>query len=151
MAESLISKSWKWLANLAPAYRRTGARVTYIASNFQEVEIQLPLTWQTRNHLQMIWGGSLYGAIDPIYGVMLLKLLGNDYYVVDKAATIHFQRPARTRLYAHFRVDDTELTAIRSLLMTQSKIDRMYRVELCDLQGKVYVVCEKTVHIRRCY
>ena len=122
--------------------------MTYIASDFQEVEIQLPLTWQTRNHLQMIWGGSLYGAIDPIYGVMLLKLLGDDYYVVDKAATIHFQRPARTRLYARFRVDDTELTAIRSLLMTQSKIDRLYGVELCDRQGKVYAVCEKTVHIR---
>ncbi len=39
MTESLYSKAWKWLANLAPAYRRTGARVSYLASDFQEVEI----------------------------------------------------------------------------------------------------------------
>lgn len=149
MSESLHSKSWRWLANLAPAYRRTGARVSYVASDFKRVDIRLPLTWQTRNHLNMIWGGSLYAALDPVYGVMLHKLLGKEYYVVDKAATIHFQRPARTQLHARFEVDDHELDTIRNLLKTQEKIDRVYRVELKDKDGKVYTVCDKTVHVRR--
>lgn len=149
MTESLSSKGWKLLANLAPAYRRTGARVTYIASDFQEVRIKLPLNWQTRNHLKMIWGGSLYSALDPVYGVMLLKLLGSDYYVVDKAATIHFQRPARTALYARFVIHADELDVIRSLLMVQQKTDRVYQVELVDKRGEVYVVCEKVVHVRK--
>lgn len=149
MAESLQSRCWRWLANITPAYRRTGASITYIANNFQEVHIALPLNWLTRNHMNMIWGGSLYGAIDPIYGVMLWKLLGPKYIVVDKSATIHFRRPGRTKLHARFVVDDSELLWLRTALKSQSKLDRRYQVELHDSDGLVHVVCEKTVHIRR--
>lgn len=149
MTESIQSRCWRILANFAPAYRRTGAKVTYVAKNFQEVRIELPLNWKTRNHMNMIWGGSLYGAIDPVYGVMLHKLLGPAYLVIDKAATIRFQRPGRTTLSARFVIDDEELRWVRRALQTHAKLDRHYQVELVDSAGKVHAVCEKTVHIRR--
>ena len=149
MAESLQSVGWRWLANLAPAYRATGARVVYIADDFKEVQIRLALSWRTRNHLNMIWGGALFGALDPVFGVMLHKLLGPGYYVVDKEASIHFKRPGLTTVHARFAIDDAELQAIKGVLQTQDKTDRIYRVELTDTAGQVCVVCDKTVHIRR--
>lgn len=149
MAESWQSRCWRWLANWTPAYSRTGASITYIAHNFQEVHVALPLNWKTRNHLHMIWGGSLYAAIDPVYGVMLWKLLGPDFVVVDKSAHIHFRRPGRSTLYARFVVDDAELQWLHHALRSQTRLDRNYRVELCDASGKVHMVCDKTVHIRR--
>ncbi len=149
MAESWNSRCWRWLANLSPAYSRTGATITYIAHNFQEVHVALPLNWKTRNHMNMIWGGSLYGAIDPIYGVMLWKLLGPRFDVVDKAATIHFRRPGRAILHARFVIDDAELQSLHTALRNQNKLDRHYQVELLDSSGSVHMVCEKTVHIRR--
>ncbi len=149
MAESWSSRGWRWLANLAPAYRRTGARITYIAHNFQEVRVALPLNWQTRNHMNMIWGGSLYGAIDPVYGVMLWKLMGPEFEVIDKAATIRFRRPGRATLHARFVIDDEELQWLRNALKDKNKLDRNYLVELSDSDGRVHMVCEKTVHIRR--
>jgi acyl-coenzyme A thioesterase PaaI-like protein len=51
-------------------------RVTYIAADWREVRIQLPLNWRTRNYVGTIFGGSLYGAVDPIYMIMLIKALG---------------------------------------------------------------------------
>lgn len=149
MAESLHSRAWRLLANCAPAYWATGARVVYIARDFREVHIRLPLTWRTRNHLNMIWGGSLYGALDPVYGVMLHKLLGPDFLVVDKAATIAFKRPGRTCLYARFVLDAQEIEAIHDALRTHHTTDRHYRVELCDREGVVHVICHKTVHVRK--
>lgn len=41
-----------------------------------EVRIRLPLSRRTRNYVGTIFGGSLYGALDPIYMIMLIKALG---------------------------------------------------------------------------
>jgi hypothetical protein len=104
----------RWKFNLFPAYRGTGARVTYIAADFREVRIRLPLSWRTRNVVGTIFGGSLYGAVDPIFMIMLIRLLGADYVVWDKVATIRFRRPGRTTLHSTFTIDEVELDAIRA-------------------------------------
>ena len=97
--------------------------------------------------MNMIWGGSLYGALDPVYGVMLLKLLGSGFTVVDKSATIHFRRPGRSTLFARFVVSTQELYWLRDTLRSQAKLTRNYRVELVDANGALHAVCEKTVYI----
>ena len=40
-----------WRFNLCPAYRGSGARVTYIASDWREVRVRLPLSWRSRNYV----------------------------------------------------------------------------------------------------
>ena len=98
MSESFASRRLRWLFNLLPAYRGTGGRVTYIASDFREVRVKLPLSWRTRNYVGTIYGGSLYGAVDGVYMVMLIRILGPEYIVWDKAATIRFRKPGRSTL-----------------------------------------------------
>jgi Domain of unknown function (DUF4442) len=88
MPESWASRKMRWGFNLFPAFRGTGARVTYIASDFREVRVKLPLNWRTRNYVGTIFGGSLYGAVDPHYMIMLIRILGPEYVVWDKAATV---------------------------------------------------------------
>ena len=149
MAESIKTRLMRWGFNFFPAYRRTGARFTYIADDFCEVRIRLPLNWKTRNYVGTIFGGSMYGAVDPVYMVMLIKLLGPDYLVWDKAATIHFRKPGRTTLYVRFTVDHGELEAIREQLTHEPKLERIYQVDLTDREGTVHATVEKTMHIRR--
>ena len=93
MPESWASRRMRWGFNFFPAFRGTGARVTYISGDFDEVRVALPLNWQTRNYVGTIFGGSLYGAVDPHYMIMLIKILGPEYTVWDKTATIRFRRP----------------------------------------------------------
>ncbi len=139
----------RWGLNLFPAYRGTGGRVTYIAHDFREVRVKLPLNWRTRNYVGTIFGGSLYGAVDPIYMVMLIKILGPEYAVWDKASTIRFRKPGRGMLYARFVIGEEEIQTIRKLLETASSVDRIYRVDLADAQGVVHAEVEKTIYIRR--
>lgn len=149
MPESFRSRRLRWLFNLFPAYRGTGARVTYIASDFREVRVKLPLSWRTRNYVGTIFGGSLYASVDPMYMIMLIRLLGSQYVVWDKAASIRFRKPGRTTLTATFRIDDAELDAIRAATASGEPIDRAYTVDLVDRDGVVHASVEKIVYIRR--
>src|SRR5262245_56317244 len=102
MAESLRSRLERWRFNLFPAYRRTGARITYIAGDWREIRVKIPLNRSTRNYVGTVFGGSLYGAVDPIYMMMLIRLLGPGHVVWDKAAAIRFLKPGRGTLFARF-------------------------------------------------
>jgi hypothetical protein len=149
MHESWASRLARWRFNWFPAYRGTGARVTFIRHDFMEVRVALPLWWRTRNYVGTIFGGSLYGAVDPFYMIMLIKVLGPGYAVWDKAAAIRFRRPGRTTLYASFHLDHALVDGIREELRSVEKLDRHFTVELKDAAGEVHAIVEKTVNIRR--
>lgn len=149
MPESFESRLLRWKFNLFPAYRGSGARVTYIAGDFREIRIRLPLSWRSRNAVGTIFGGSMYAAVDPMYMIMLMHVLGRDYVVWDKAATIRFRKPGRTTLFATFTIADAELDAIRSATATGEAIDRTYNVDLADADGVVHATVEKVIYVRR--
>ena len=129
MPESFASRKMRWLFNLYPAYRGTGGRVTYISRDFREARVRLPLSWRTRNYVGTIFGGCLYGAVDPIYMILLIKILGPDYVVWDKAATIQFLKPGRETLYARFLIEDSQIEGIRKALETGRSVDRVFTVK----------------------
>lgn len=147
VAESLETRLYRWLFNVFPAYRGTGARVLYIAGDWQEIRVKIPLSWRTRNYVGTMYGGSMYGAVDPLYMMMLLKALGDQFTVWDKAATIEFHDPGEETLYARCRITDAELAAIRALEPGESS-DREYTTRLVNSEGEVHATVEKTVYVR---
>lgn len=147
MRESLRTRLFRWAFNLWPCYRGTGARVAFIASDWSEVRVRLPLSWRTRNYVGTIFGGSLYAGADPIYMLMLIHRLGPEYVVWDKAASIRFRKPGRSPLSATFRIDEAELAEIRHLLRDQPKVDRTYPVEWRDTEGAIHAELQKVLHI----
>lgn len=149
MPESLRSRLLRWRFNLFPAYFGTGARITYLADDFREVRVELPLSWRTRNLVGSIFGGSMYGAVDPVYMTMLIHNLGEEYVVWDKAANIRFRRPGRETLHARFLVEQEELDEIRGRLAPGQALERVYGVELKNRDGVVHAEIEKILHVRR--
>jgi hypothetical protein len=137
----------RWGMNLWPCYRGTGGRVTFIASDWREVRVRLPLSWRTRNYVGTIFGGSLYAAVDPFFMIMLMENLGPGFVVWDKAASVRFRKPGRSVLSASFRLDEAELAEIRRLLLEQPKVDRSYLVQVVDATGQVHAEVEKVIHI----
>lgn len=149
MSESFTTRVLRWRFNFFPAYRATGARVTYIASDLREIRIKLPLSWKTRNYVGTIFGGSMFSAVDPFYMVMFIRLLGPEYIVWDKAATIRFRRPGRSTLTAKFMIDEAELESIRNELENKERLDRIYQLELTAEDGTTCAEIEKVIHFRR--
>jgi hypothetical protein len=149
MPESAASRRLRLGFNLFPAFRGTGARITYISGDYREVHVRLRLNWRTRNYVGTIFGGSLYGAVDPHYMIMLIKILGPDYIVWDKASTIRFKKPGRGTLYAKFVIPEEEIATIRRVLETEHSVDRVYHVNLTDSEGVVHAEIDKTLYIRK--
>ena len=121
----------------------------YIAPDWSEIRLDVPLSWRTRNYVGTIFGGSMYAGIDPIYMIMLIRRLGPEFVVWDKAATIQFKKPGRETLRARFVIGDEELSAIRTALESKRSVDRTYLVELTDSSGMVCATIEKVIYIRR--
>ncbi len=148
MPESLKTRVLRRIYNLWPCYWGTGVRVKYISSDFREWHIEIPLSWRTRNYVGTIFGGSMYGAVDPVYMLMLIKNLGPSYEVWDKGANIRFRRPGRSTLHARCVLDEDQIRQIRELT-TESPIDRDYSIDLTDETGTICATIEKTIHIRK--
>lgn len=149
MAESFRTRMFRLGFNWWPCYRGTGGRVTYIAHDWHEVRIKLPLNWRTRNYVGTTFGGSLYGCVDPFYMLMWIHILGPEYNVWDKAAAIRFRKPGRGTLFATFRIDEEEIQGVRAALEQPNPIDRIYQVPLADADGVVHASIEKTIYMRR--
>jgi hypothetical protein len=146
---SITNKLRCWSFYFFSCYRGTGARLRYVAPDWSEIRLDLPLSWRTRNYVGTIFGGSMYAAVDPIYMLMLIRRLGPEFVVWDKAATIQFKKPGRQTLHARFVVNDEELEAIRTALESQRSVDRTYVVELVDGSGTICATVEKLIYARK--
>lgn len=135
--------------NLFPAYIGTGATVTYIADDYKELKLKIPLNWRTRNYVGTIYGGSIYGAVDPMYMLMLMKILGPDYVVWDKAATIRFKKPGTSTIYADFIITNEIVEDILNRVHELGEVDQHFKLNITDKAGKVCAEVDKIIYIAR--
>jgi len=149
MRESLKSRLTRIVFGFMPCYRRTGVKVVFLSADMHEARIKLPLNWKTRGYNGTLFGGSMYACIDPVYMTLLSLLLGRDYLVWDKSATIDFRKPGRAPLFSSFRLDPADVQRIRTELETAERVERTYGVELVDAEGTPYAIFTKTIVVRR--
>lgn len=139
-------KTMKLIFNLWPMYRSTGGRVIKVTDDFKYVKIKLPLTLRTRNYVGTLYGGHMYSCVDGIFMVQLINILGKDYVVWDKAASIRFRRPGNQTLYAEFVIQDAFIEQVKAELAEHGERDYTLHVNLVDKEGKVYAEVEKLLY-----
>jgi len=148
MTESHKSRLKRTIFNFFPAFWSTGAKVTYLAADYKEVHLKLPLSWRTRNYVGTIFGGSMFASTDVLYFLLVLKNIGDDYIVWDKASSVRFRKPGKGTLYAKAIISDEEIEMIKKELQNTDKIDRIFHLDLIDEAGDVCASIEKTIHIQ---
>lgn len=148
VSESIRTRCYRLFFNLFPAYLASGGRVTYIAADWRELRVKVVRSWRTRNYMGTTFGGSMYAAVDPLYAMMLINVLGDEFEVWDKSASIRFRKPVEETLYARCRLSDEEIREIRGLAPGE-KSDREYGIDLITAEGEVHATVEKTVHVKR--
>ena len=149
MAESWRSRLARWRFNWFPAFWGTGAHITYIRADWLELRIRIPWNWRTRNYVGTIFGGSMFGALDGVHMVMLIKTLGPGYEIWDKRGAIRFRKPAREPLYATVRITSQEVAELRADAEANGRVERQFSVDLLSSRGEVHATCEKLLSVRR--
>ena len=139
----------RFMMNLAPCIRASGGRIVALSDDFKHLRVRLKLNLLTRNLVGTIYGGSMYSSIDPFYMLMLMRILGPDYVVWDKSATIRFKRPAKVTLFADFRFDDQTLANIREQVARDGESTFTWTVALKDAAGTVYADCDKVLYVAK--
>jgi hypothetical protein len=132
-----------------PPYLGAGVRVTRISDDFRNVEVEMPLRFYNRNYVGTHFGGSLYSMVDPFYMLMLMNILGPDYIVWDKAASIRFKKPGRGVMKASFHLSEEQIAQIRNAADTEAKVEPQFQVAVKDAEGNVVAEIDKLLYVRR--
>jgi hypothetical protein len=94
-----------------------------------------------------VFGGSIYGALDPVYMVQLINILGNNYVVWDKEATVRFLKPISKTVYARFLITDEILENIVARVASDKKCSVDLSTHFEDEDGTRYAEVTKTLFI----
>jgi Domain of unknown function (DUF4442) len=132
-----------------PPYLGAGVRVTHISDDFRNVEVEMPLRFYNRNYFGTHFGGSLYSMCDPFYVLMLANILGRDYIVWDKAASIRFKKPGKGLMKASFHLTEEKIAEIRAAADSQPKVEPQFQVLVKDAEGNVIAEVDKLLYIKK--
>lgn len=133
--------------NLYPPLLGAGIRARNVDST--TIEVEMRLTALNRNIVGVHFGGSLYAMCDPWFMLILMRALGPEYIVWDKAANIQFLHPARSKATARFHIAEDRIAEIRAEADHSSKIEPAFVVNVTDDQGQVVARVEKLLYVRK--
>ncbi|UFH55830.1 DUF4442 domain-containing protein [Spirosoma sp. KNUC1025] len=145
--ESFRTWRFRQLLNWYPMYFGTGGKILFWSGDWREVHLRLRRSIWTYNYVGTIFGGSMFAAADPFYMVMLLRILGSQYVVWDKAGQIRFRKPGRATLYARFEITDEQIDAIRRDVAASGQTERTFSVQWLDKDGLVHAEIERLCYI----
>ena len=149
LLKRLFKNNLGLMFNLWPPLMGAGIRIKRVQADWKEVDVEMKLRRWNANYVGTHYGGSLYSMTDPFYMVMFIEILGRDYIVWDKSASIRFRRPGRGTVYAHFRVTEEQVAEIREALKTEEKIDREFSVDVKSGDGEIIAEVKKLLQFRK--
>ena len=140
----------RWMERLINFYPPlVGAGIRSRIIDERTVEVEMKLTAFNINLVGVHFGGSLYAMCDPWFMLILMRLLGKDYIVWDKAASIQFKKPGRGRVKARFHIPPEQVEEIRRDADALGKIEPVFNVDVVDDDEQVIAQVEKLLYVRR--
>ncbi|MFS8136768.1 MAG: DUF4442 domain-containing protein [Thermomonas sp.] len=135
--------------NLWPPFLFTGIHVTEMSDDLRHVRVELRMRPWNRNFVGTHFGGSLFAMTDPFRMLPMMKRLGKDYIVWDKAGEIEFVKPGRGVVHACFDLEDNVLDDIRAATASGEKLLRWFNADVLDAQGELVARTRKQLYLRR--
>lgn len=146
---NLSPSQLKLVLNIYPPYLGTGIKVDHISEDWRELWVSMRLRWYNRNAVGTHFGGSLYAMIDPPYMLLLMRLLGREYLVWDKKASIEFIKATKKKVRAHFLIPDQAVENIKTQTANGEKYLAAFPVEIMDEDDELVARAEKVLYIRK--
>ncbi|MCP2259728.1 Acyl-coenzyme A thioesterase PaaI, contains HGG motif [Streptoalloteichus tenebrarius] len=137
------------MMNLWPPFLFAGVRVLELSDDFRHARVRLRQHRWNSNYVGTHFGGSLFAMTDPFWMLLVLRNLGRDYVVWDKAGEVTFVRPGRGDVFAEFRLTDEHLAEIRERTDADGKGLFWFDTDVVAADGTVVTKVRKQVYVRR--
>lgn len=144
--ESSRSRKLRWAFNFWPCIWCTGSTVEFIAGDYKELHVSLKLNIRTRNRVGTVYGGSIYSSVDPYFMLLLMEVLGKNYVVWDKGASMKFIRPIVEKVKCRFLITDALVEEIKQKITENGEYSFELPIQYEDEQGQVYATFTKVVY-----
>ncbi len=138
----------RWIMNIWFPFLFTGIRITKFTDDFRYVKVELRSHWYNKNYVGTHFGGSLFAMTDPFWMIMILRTIGTEYVVWDKAAEIEFIKPGRGLVTAEFKLEDAVLDELRAAAAGNEKVLRWFDIPVIDGQGDLVAKVRKQIYVR---
>ena len=112
------------------------------------MKVELRKRWYNQNYVGTHFGGSLFAMTDPFWMIMILRNIGSQYVVWDKAAEIEFVKPGRGLVSAEFRLEEAMLNELRDAAAGNEKVLRWFDIAVIDSQGDLVAKVRKQIYVR---
>lgn len=145
----LSPKNMKRLLNIYPPYIGAGVKIDFIREDWKALQVSMKLRWYNRNAVGTHFGGSLYSMVDPHLMLLMMNILGKDYLVWDKAASIHYIKPGKGRVTCKITVTDEEISHIKAVTSQGDKYLPEFTLQILDEDSAVVSEIKKTLYIKR--
>ena len=126
-----------------------GAGIRSRTVDERTIEVVMKLTVFNRNIVGVHFGGSLYAICDPWLMLILMRLLGRDYIVWDKSASIQFKKTGKGTVRARFHIPPERVDEIRKAADEMGKVEPVFNVDVIADDGQVIAQVEKLLYVRR--
>lgn len=143
--KQFILKFW----NFWPPFFGAGIRIAKVSDDYRYAKVELKRRPWNQNYVGTQFGGSMFAMTDAMYVVMLINNLGRDYIVWDKAATIKYLKPGKSKLTAEFRLSEDQIRELKEATDREGKINHDFNVSIFDTDGTHIAEVIKTIHIRK--
>lgn len=144
-----IPAGWAgFLLSLWPPFWFTG--ISYrINHNYRQIDIRLPLRFYNMNIVGIQYGGNMFSMTDPCYLLMLMYNLGDEYRVLDQAASIQFLKPGLTAVTAICSITQNDIDKIVEQTKTGEKVIREFMIDVVDKDNEIVAQVTRQVYIRK--
>lgn len=153
MKSFLSARMYAWVyrfaLNIWPCIAGSGGKVVALSEDFTKLRVKLSLNWRSRNRVGTIFGGSIYSSTDPFYMLMLMEILGRDYVVWDKGATIRFKRPAKETLFIDFLITPQMLEEVRTKVAQDQEGNFIWTIFFRSKDGVVFAEIDKVLYVAK--
>ncbi|MCT1657066.1 DUF4442 domain-containing protein [Brevibacterium luteolum] len=134
--------------NVWPVFRAAGVRVRHIAPDWSSARVELHQGKLNMNYVGTHFGGTLFAMSDPFWMILMLRRLGPDYIVWDKAGEIDFKSPGRGTVTTEIRLDDAAVEAMRAEADAGGKSLMWFENDIVDASGTVVATVRKQLYAR---
>lgn len=111
------------------------------------MHVRLTLGIRTNNRVGTVYGGSIYSSIDPHFMLLFMEVLGKDYVVWDKAASVKFVKPIITSVKCRIALNPEIIQQVRDRVDQQQEFQIDLPLQYEDNEGNVYAVFTKTIYV----
>ncbi len=145
----LSPRLFKFLLNIYGPYLGSGVKVEYISNDWFTVRVSMKQRWYNTNAVGVHFGGSLYSMVDPHLMLMHMQLLGTDYIVWDKSASIDFVRPGRGKVHTEFLLTREDIDRVLQHTENGKVYEPSFEIEVRNEHDKVVARIRKQLYIRK--